>query len=543
MKTMSAEPTLGPTLVTYDASHEVHRDPPAHYAVLGSVSHHNATPSFSDVAALLDSGIDTKPGQLICVWHGRRHSGLLTVLQVEDCIEHNPNEEPDLATARRRLGLGDSYSSEEFSTRIHRLALCRTIEELTVNESASGVTLLETRAPEALVRAGDPVVLLPPEFTAAVLGSLPSPDDGIHVGDLHGPQSPPIAFKPVAAQLHIGVFGNPGRGKSYLAGNIVEELHAWGVPCLIVDVNGEMVEAVRELGGTSITLPNADAFGLSLSLITPRELVSIAPNVAEGTQYAELIEEAHSRLRDRAKRDGSEISFAQLIAEMERLGPDLELKRVSISAAVSRVRYLSSNPLIGRNFDFIKELKKRRVIALDCRFLSLRDTQLIAASAARVLQQHGRAMSQKAEAGDAEAAEWFATLLIDEAHMIVPGDDRTVSTQVIYELARMGRHVRTGLILASQSPADLDQSVLKRLQTRFIFALERDQLRSIGGVVADLGERLLSAIPKLPRGICAVSGVSEVVSHGFLMKVRARQTSVGGSTPQVFARRQKCRRA
>jgi DNA helicase HerA-like ATPase len=464
---------------------------------------------------------------------------LLTVLQVEDCVERNPNEEPDLATARRRLGLGDSYSTEEFSTRIHRLALCRCIEELTVEEGPERVSLKEARAPEALARAGDAVVLLPEDFVAAVLGSLPDQSDGIHVGDLYGPQSPPIALKPVAAQLHIGVFGNPGRGKSYLAGNIVEELHAWGVPCLIVDVNGEMTAAVRELGGSSITLPNPDAFGLSLSLITPRELVSIAPNVAEGTQYAELIEESHSRLRDRAKRDGGQISFNQLIAEMERLGPDLELKKMSITAAVSRVRYLSSNPLIGHNFDFIKELQKRRVISLDCRFLSLRDTQLIAAAAARVLQQHGRSMSQKAEAGDPTAANWFSTLLIDEAHMIVPGDDHTVSTQVIYELARMGRHVRTGLILASQSPADLDQSVLKRLQTRFIFALERDQLRSIGGVAADLGERLLSAIPKLPRGVCAVSGVSEVVNHGFLMKVRPRRTKVSGSTPPVFSQRKK----
>jgi DNA helicase HerA-like ATPase len=539
---MSADPSdssPAAVLVTYDASRDVHVEPPPYYTVIGSAAHYNATPSFSDVAVLLDSGIDAKPGQLVCAWHGRRRPGLLTVLQIEDCIERNPNEEPDLATARRRLGLGESYSTEEFSTRIHRLAICRTIEELAVDERPDGVSLKDTRAPEALVRAGDPVVLLPPDFVAAVIGSLPRPEDGIHVGELYGPQSPPISFKPLAAQLHLGLFGNPGRGKSYLAGNIVEELRAWGVPCLIVDVNGEMADAVRELGGTSITLPNPDAFGLALTLITPRELTSIAPNVAEGTQYADLIEEAHTRLRDRAKRDGGQISFTQLIAEMERLGPDLELKKVSISAAVSRVRYLSANPLIGRNFDFIKELQQRQVIALDCRFLSLRDTQLIAAAAARVLQQYGRDMAQKAEAGDALAADWFATLLIDEAHMIVPDDAHTVSTQVIYELARMGRHVRTGLILASQSPADLDQSVLKRLQTRFIFALERDQLRSIGGVVADLGERLLAAIPKLPRGVCAVSGVSEVVSHGFLMKVRARRTSVGGSTPQVFSRRKK----
>ena len=103
----------------------------------------------------------------------------------------------------------------------------------------------------------------------------------------------------------------------------------------------------------------------------------------------------------------------------------------------------------------------------------------------------------------------------------------------------MGRHVRTGLVLISQSPSDLSTSVLKRLQTRFIFALEKDQIRSIQGVTADLDERLIAKMPKLPRGVCGVSGSSELVRHGFLLSVRPRQTPVGGSTPKIFAGREK----
>ena len=82
-------------------------------------------------------------------------------------------------------------------------------------------------------------------------------------------------------------------------------------------------------------------------------------------------------------------------------------------------------------------------------------------------------------------------------------------------------------------------SVLKRMQTRFVFALEKDQICAIQGVAADLDERLLSQLPKLPRGVCAVSGSSEIVRHGFLMRVRQRETPVGGSTPKVFAGRKK----
>ena len=114
-----------------------------------------------------------------------------------------------------------------------------------------------------------------------------------------------------------------------------------------------------------------------------------------------------------------------------------------------------------------------------------------------------------------------------------------VSTQVMYELARMGRHVRTGLVLSSQSPADLNQAWRQWLQSRPIFALEQDQLKRISGVMADLDEQLVRTLPKLPQGVCAVSGSSEIVKHGFLLSVRRRETPVGGRTPSVFQGRTK----
>lgn len=69
------------------------------------------------------------------------------------------------------------------------------------------------------------------------------------------------------------------------------------------------------------------------------------------------------------------------------------------------------------------------MVVLDCRLLTLRQTQLIAAAAARRLQAHGRRMTTAANAGDAEAAKWFSLLLIDEAHAVAPNSENVVSTQ------------------------------------------------------------------------------------------------------------------
>lgn len=541
---MSAEkidsPQVLPKLVTSDYSAVTEPEIPSAFLVIGRLVHWNNTPAFGRVGVLIDPLHEVHPGQFVAVWHGRRNRAVLTVAQVGDCFEVNPNEDPELAAARERLGLGTAYAGESSSTRIFRLATCDTIEDLEIEIEQSGsFRMIGTRSPDALARAGDPVVLLPDELAQDAIGSLRDPNQGLDVGTAQGVAEFNVTLRPEVVQMHAGLFGNPGKGKSYLGGVLLEEAHKWSIPTLILDINGEFIDLARSLNGLVITLPDRARFGLSLNLLTPPELVSIAPNVQPRTQYAELIELAHDQLRNEKR--NSDITFDELKRRINDLGETLKTVKTSIGAAVSRITALERDPLIvpGGGFDFIKSLIQHGIVVLDCRYLSLRQTQLIAAAAARTLQKYGRDMTQKANNGDIEAARWFALLFIDEAHAVAPNSEDVVSTQVLYELARMGRHVRTGLVLSSQSPADLDRSILKRLQTRFVFALEKDQLISIGGVSADLGEDLQRQLPKLARGVCAVSGSSELIKHGFLLKVRPRVTPVGGRTPPVFTARSK----
>lgn len=506
--------------------------------VVGKVVYWKDGPNFSEAAAHLNSGSDVKPGQFVGAWHGFRGLPLITVIQVANCREVNPNEEPELAVARDRLGLGTRYAKEGVSTRIFRLLEGSTIEELEIDVSNSGFTVRgEPRAAEVLVRAGDPLLHLNSDLIAQTIGSQGDPDAGLDMGAVYGDTPVPVVFKPEMLQMHTGIFGNPGKGKSYSSGVLMEEALKWQIPTLVLDVNGEMIDAARSMGGLVLTLPDRKSFGLSLSLLTSQELIQIAPNVQEGTVYAELIELSHERLKTEKK--GASFTFADLQAKMVEMAKVQDVKAPSLGIAVNRIRALEQDPIIGGDFDFIQALIQHKLVVLDCRYLTLRQTRLIAAAAARELQKKGREMAQKAASGDLDAASWFSLFMIDEAHQVAPHDENVVSSQVMFELARMGRHVRTGLVLISQSPSDLNTSVLKRLQTRFIFALEKDQIRAIQGVTADLDERLIAKLPKLPRGVCGVSGSSELVRHGFLLSIRQRHTPVGGSTPKVFSGRKK----
>ncbi|MCI0408111.1 MAG: ATP-binding protein [Acidobacteria bacterium] len=525
-------------LVVDDATTDLEPPTPSSLDLIGHVVHWNRSPSFTEIAALLEPRSEVKPGQFLGVWHGRRGRNVLTVIQVGNSFEVNPNEVPDLAAAREALGLGRGYAGEGLSTRIFRLAECATIEEFDVREEAGSWQVVgEGGAPGILTRAGDPVVLLPPEITIQAIGGRPDPDSGVSLGETYGSSAVPVTLTPQIFQLHIGIFGNPGKGKSYLAGNLLEEAMRWGIPTLVLDINGEMIEAAKALKGLVLSLPDPKSFGISLNLMTAQELVAVTPNVQPNTIYAELIELAHDQLRNESR--GRRITFENLKTRIAELGELSKAARTSIGTAIARVSVLERDPLVGGDFDFVKQLVQRRLVVLDCRFLSLRQTQLIAAAGARELQRIGREMARKAEAGDKGADNWFALYFVDEAHAVVPDDESVVSTQVHLELARMGRHVRTGLVVSSQSPQDLNVSVLKRLQMRFIFALEKDQLRSIQGVLADLDEKIVHQLPKLPRGVCAVSGSGELVRHGFLLRVRERVTPVGGRTPGVFEGRRK----
>src|SRR5580698_8145473 len=121
-----------PQLVTNDFESSNGPALPSGEVLIGEIAHHHETPNFTSVSVLMAAEHNVLPGQFLCSWHGRRSAETFTVVQVNDCTEVNPNELPELTVARSRLGLGKNYAGEGVSTRIYRLALCESIEELTV---------------------------------------------------------------------------------------------------------------------------------------------------------------------------------------------------------------------------------------------------------------------------------------------------------------------------------------------------------------------------------------------------------------------------
>lgn len=489
--------------------------------LLGTVISDQSSPTFEEVRFRLAPSAAVSPGDFVLIEARRPDSaGRAWVLaRVLDVHEVNPHEDPQSATVRDVLPFDSDYAHEGESTVIYRIVRTEPVEEL--NSDRQGDTTTEVRT---LPLAGAIVIRPSADQISVAMGFPSDPDSGIHIGHLHNDDRVQVTLSPGSVQRHILIVGGIGSGKSYTRGVIGEELHCLGVPQVNLDVNGEMVSAAVELGGVNLT--PGSGFTLPLGSLTREDLIDAVAGVNRGTNIETLIGYSFDVLR-REIQSGARSAFSvdDLVTEIETQAPNLNMQAANtLRPAQQRVRALERLRYIGSRFDWVSALQPGAFVNIDCRGLLLSDLRIIAAAVARDLQDLAR-----------ETKIPFTVLSIDEFHLVAPSDDKQVSTQVLREIARIGRHYRLGLILTTQSPADVDRSILKRLLTRFVHSIEPDQLDSLRGIFADAPAEMVRGLPKLPQGTCALTGVAETVRHATIVDVRRRVTHHGGATPDVWA--------
>ena len=487
---------------------------------LGSVIHDGDTPNLHEVRFRLEAAANTTAGRIIAVpmiSNAMEDSCLLC--RVDNLFEVNPHEDAIGATVSAVIPIETRYALEGESTVIYRTARAEVLEEVILN-SAGGV--VGTRSPESIARAGTIVFEAPEHLVSAAFGFVSEPALALEMGEVLGSGVPANLDRGVV-QRHILIVGGIGSGKSWTRGVLAEELASHGVAQVNIDVNGEMVDAVTELGGKNLR-PVPTEFTLPLSALTGNDVIDAIPAVNRGTNIETLIHYSQEELiKDYVQRRGVHFGVEELCAQIEASAPPLEMKANTWRPAQARARSLERLPYIGGPFDWASELRPGAFVNLDCRGILVSDLRLITAAVARDLQRVLRT-------GELP----FVVLSIDEFHLVAPQGESIVTTQVLRELARMGRHLRIGLVLTTQSPGDVDRPILKRLMTRFLHAIEPDQLDALRGVFSDASEDLVKAMPKMPIGRCVLTGSFETVKHAAVIDVRRRKTTHGGGSPPIW---------
>ncbi len=493
--------------------------------VIGQLISDHETPNLMRQRFRLQPGRHVRAGDYTAT-QARDPAGrdVLIVSRVNNVREENPHEDAQSSTVREVLPFRSEYPLEGASTVIWRIADVEPLEEAVLDDTGE---VTEIKNAESLPRAGSYVFEAGPTLTIRALGLQSDPNQGLEMGHIYGNPAIPVILDKTVIQRHILNIGAIGSGKSYTRGVQAEELNCLGIPQVNVDVMGEMVNAATELGG--VNLMPGKGFTLPVSALSPQDVIEAVPSINRGTNMETLLQFAHERLLKElmlGRNARGYFDVDDLLREIDSAARALGFEKNQTQTVVptkERTETLKRHKYLGAPYNWETMLKPGAIINIDCRGLFVSDLRLIVASIARDLQNLARRRKIP-----------FVALSIDEFHLVAPATDDTVTTQVLRELARIRRHLRIGLILSTQSPQDVDKSILKRCLTRFLHAIEPDQLDALRGVFSDASPELVHQLPKLPQGVCVLTGAFETVRHAAVVKIRTRRTTHGGATPDIF---------
>ncbi|MEG4806169.1 ATP-binding protein [Microcoleus sp. F8-D3] len=481
---------------------------------IGTVISDNETPSFETVRIKLKAKQDVKPGALVRISVSRSEKTIL-IGRIQSGYENNPYQSAVNVNISDHVGGRQVHPKEEYSTDIFRVVEAELIEEITATE---------IRAPQNLPNAGADVFIADSNETIRVLGMETEPSKGLYIGETVSGTKTKIILKREAIQRHFFIGGTTGSGKSYAMGVIAEELIKHKLPIIFIDTQDEYSQLVTKLNGT-VKRPGHD-FTIRISSLSESELLDLLPAATTELQK-DIATRAFSELQIELVADNiAKFSIDDLLERMKIIGPQLTNNTPSVNMAISRVGSLKRNPIFGNGINRA-DWRKLMVpcLAIDCKRLTSSQLQPIATAVLRELQNlrlHNHIPPYVA--------------VVDEAHLFVPQGEGSSCKQIIREGVRIGRHHGICMVLMTQSPIDIDRSIIRQCNTRLVFALEPDQLDAIRGVKSDASEEMLRALPKMPRGTCLLSGTYESVKHTIPVRIRERETkdSEGGKTPNVF---------
>ena len=471
-------------------------------------------PSFSLVEVRMDPGMAVRPGQLVYAEvASSSDTDKVVILRVNNATEHNEYENPLSSKVRDTFGIDSSRGRLDL-LRQYVVASTQPIEAVSLTEGG----VLVSEDPDIIVPAGTEVYENIPGLNGKVLGFLDPDDAGaIRLGEGVGGDGVKVVLDANAVlPRHILIAGSTGTGKSYLLGKITEEVERLGISHVNIDVHGELNAATQELGGE--TLVPGDDITVKLSSLAEPEVLNMLP--LNNQLHIDIVTRAFSNLKKTGRDFSAETLRGQALAVAESYGSG----KSTLGILEARIDTLNGVSILGSGYDWGKALSKPgALINLDCRDLGHTELRIVVGAVARELMK----LRGQRKIGP-------LVLSMDEAHLFLPGGDSSPSSQVLSELIRFGRHHGVGIIIASQSPSDIDKKIVKITNTRFFFAMEPSELASVSGLLADAPQELIQNLSRLRVGTCLLVGSRETVKHSLVMRVAKRATKHGGETPRMI---------
>ncbi|MGC1121363.1 MAG: ATP-binding protein [Candidatus Methanofastidiosia archaeon] len=178
----------------------------------------------------------------------------------------------------------------------------------------------------------------------------------------------------------------------------------------------------------------------------------------------------------------------------------------------------------------LRDLSRRgHISVIDVSFLQDNVRALVVGILARNILNARKRTSRKEAAGFAGLLESIPVtwLMIDEAHILVPGSGRkTAATDALIEYVRQGRQPGCSIVLATQQPSAIDSRILSQVDMVACHKLvyEDDIKAVLRRMPSEVPERFQEDhfIKNLPIGMAIVGDKQEETSRCFLASIRPR---------------------
>ena len=305
---------------------------------------------------------------------------------------------------------------------------------------------------------------------------------------------------------HIGVFGGSGSGKSYGLRVFIEELMKKNIPTIIFDPHYEMDFKNNNLNPSSKfsydklynTLKIGTDVGINFKDINSGELKKLLSSISDLTEAMESTVDVLFGHFGYGKASVDIKTFEILIEdliEMKNLGQWEKIqRRIEETEGEEKARY---SRLLDLYETYDKQTNDKTLRGLAWRIRSLindgifskdskkvEDTLFNRKSAViqgstKLLQIYGSYLMNKLYNSrrnykDSDG-DYFPPFIIvtDEAHEFAPKGMSKPSKSIIKEIAQEGRKYGVFLVLATQRPTLLDETVTAQLNSKFIFRTVR----------------------------------------------------------------------
>jgi len=391
------------------------------------------------------------------------------------------------------------------------------------------------QVPRTPFRAGDNVYKATGTLIKDVIGLKENMDTGAYLGLLFGHDIRVEVDINSMVQKHVSILAKTGGGKSFLCGDLIEELMKHDVTTMIFDPHGEY-GAMREKGSsakshrhfnviphgypehimefaTDTTInPKAKPLKFTLCNLEARDILELT-SLKSAKNYLTSLRKAIDSIRSVKK----EYSLKEIISvlDSEEDGQN--------AALINELEYLNETNIFASQGTKIDDLVVKGKVTIINFKGTPPDIQEL------VVNRIATALFELRKVGKIPPM----MMVVEEAHNYCPQIGLAASSKIFRTIASEGRKFGLGLTIISQRAAKIDKNVLSQCNTQMILKVTNpNDLKAIANSLEGLSAGMEDEIQRLPIGVALIVGAN--IQMPLFVEVRPRESRHGGESVEII---------